>query len=71
MGKVVITLDVPDGMEEIVKSILEREAKLLFRKLRPLGWGCSNWKTSPWKDETLKYLGFLIGPRRGHQRTAR
>lgn len=33
MGKVVITLDVPDGMEEVVKSILEREAKLLMKRL--------------------------------------
>ncbi|GAB6136346.1 hypothetical protein [Thermococcus prieurii] len=33
MGKVVITLNVPDGMEEFVKSLLEREAKLIVRKI--------------------------------------
>ncbi|NJE05704.1 hypothetical protein E3E36_06010 [Thermococcus sp. M36] len=33
MGKVVITLNVPDGMEEFVKSLLEREARLIVRKL--------------------------------------
>lgn len=33
MGKVVITLNVPDGMEEFVKSLLEREAQLIVRKL--------------------------------------
>ena len=33
MGRVVITLNVPDGMEEFVKSLLEREARLIVRKL--------------------------------------
>ncbi|MFA4640765.1 hypothetical protein [Pyrococcus kukulkanii] len=33
MGKVVITVNVPDGMEKEVKSILEREAKLIIRRL--------------------------------------
>ncbi|ALM76380.1 hypothetical protein [Thermococcus barophilus] len=33
MGKVVITLNVPDGMEDVVKSILEREAKLIMKRL--------------------------------------
>ena len=33
MGKVTITLNVPDGMEETVKRILEREAKSIVRRL--------------------------------------
>lgn len=33
MGKVVITINVPDGMEEFVKSLLEREARLIVRKI--------------------------------------
>ena len=33
MGKVTITLNVPDGMEETVRRILEREAKLIVRRL--------------------------------------
>ena len=33
VGKVTITLNVPDGMEEMVKRILEREAKLIVRRL--------------------------------------
>lgn len=33
VGKVVITLNVPDGMEEFVKSLIEREAKLIVRKI--------------------------------------
>ncbi|WP_099209622.1 hypothetical protein [Thermococcus henrietii] len=33
MGKVVITLNVPDGMEEFVKSLLEREARFIVRKI--------------------------------------
>ncbi|NJE26457.1 hypothetical protein E3E22_07475 [Thermococcus sp. MV5] len=33
MGKVVITLNVPDGMEEIIKSVLEKEARVIIRKL--------------------------------------
>ncbi|WP_048146894.1 hypothetical protein [Pyrococcus abyssi] len=33
MGKVVITLNVPDGMEDVVKSLLEREARVIMRRL--------------------------------------
>ncbi|WP_148233424.1 cbb3-type cytochrome c oxidase subunit II [Pyrococcus sp. NA2] len=33
MGKVVITLNVPDGMEDVVKSFLEKEAKLIVKRL--------------------------------------
>jgi len=33
VGKVVITINVPDGMEEFVKSLLEREARLIVRKI--------------------------------------
>ena len=33
MGKVTITLNVPDGMEEIVRQIIEREAKLIIKRL--------------------------------------
>jgi len=33
MGKVVITLNVPDGMEDVVKSLLEKEARLIMKRL--------------------------------------
>ncbi|AEC51948.1 hypothetical protein PNA2_1032 [Pyrococcus sp. NA2] len=33
VGKVVITLNVPDGMEDVVKSFLEKEAKLIVKRL--------------------------------------
>ncbi len=32
MGRVGITLNVPDGMEDAVKSLLEREAKLIMER---------------------------------------
>ncbi|USS41038.1 hypothetical protein NF865_02135 [Thermococcus aggregans] len=32
MGKIIITIDVPDGMEDVVKSLLEKEAKLINEK---------------------------------------
>ena len=33
MGKVVITLNVPDGMEDVVKSLLEKEVRLIMKRL--------------------------------------
>ena len=33
MGKIIITIDVPDGMEDVVKSLLEKEAKLIMKRL--------------------------------------
>ncbi|RLF79500.1 hypothetical protein DRN38_05605 [Thermococci archaeon] len=33
MGKVVITLNVPDGMEDVVKSLIEKEVRLIMKRL--------------------------------------